>query len=211
MKVELTDLTKDAELKIAKAGGISHENDIETLEEARELNRKLIDWGHLSPVEFGSVTFYVEDASRAFLAQLSRHRHINLMVQSFRYTKPDDGLVIPDSIEKWVNETPANQDALEQAISHVDWLYDQMIEDGVPKEDSRMFKFMGEKTKLYVRFNFREARHIIKLRGLNEHAQWEIREFAQEVLEYLYYEAPSCFEDLMEEYEDNFLEGDKDE
>jgi len=209
MKVELTDVTQNAELKIAKSGGISHDNEIDNLEDARELNKKFIDWGHGTPIEFASSTFYVEGISRSMLSQLSRHRHINLMVKSFRYTKTNDDLVIPDSVQKWTNNTIANQDALDQATSHVDWLYDQMVEDGVPKEDARMLKFMGEKTKLYIRANFREFRHIIKQRGLNNHAQWEIRKFAQEVLEYLYYEAPSCFFDLMEDYEENFLkEGD---
>lgn len=207
MKIEVDNITDKPEMSIAKAGGISHENDIKDLEQAKDLNKKFIDWGHESPIEFASATFYVEDVSRVFLAQLSRHRHINLMVQSFRYTEPNNGLVIPESVEEWINETTANQDAIDQSQSHVDWLYDQMVEDGVPKEDARFFKFMGEKIKLYVRFNFREARHIIKLRGLNENAQWEVMEFAQEVLEYLYYEAPSVFEDLMDEYENNFLEG----
>lgn len=85
MKVELTDITDDAEMKIAKAGGISHDNQIENLEDARELNKKLISWGHMSPIEFGDATFYVEDMSRVMLAQLSRHRHTNLMVKSQRY------------------------------------------------------------------------------------------------------------------------------
>ena len=207
MKVELENITSNSEMSIAKAGGISHENEIKTKEQARELNRKLIDWGHLSPIEFASSTFYVEDVSRVFLAQITRHRLASFMVQSFRYTKPDDGLVIPETIKDWANENKANRNALDQSLSNTDWLYDQLVEDGVPKEDARMVKFMGEKTKLYVRFNFREARHIIKLRGLNEYAQWEIRKFAQKILEYLYYESPSIFEDLIKEYEDNFLQG----
>lgn len=207
MKVELERITDKPEMAVAKAGGISHDNEIKGIEDARELNKKFIDWGHESPIEFASSTFYVEGVSRVFLAQITRHRLANFMVQSFRYTEPDEGVVIPETIKDWANKNKANQDALDQSLSNADWLYDQMVEDGVPKEDARMAKFMGEKTKLYVRFNFREARHIIQLRGLNEHAQWEIREFGQEVLEYLYYEAPSIFEDLMEEYEENFLNG----
>lgn len=202
MQVELEGYTKDPEISIAKAGAISHENEIEHVSDARELNKKLIDWGHLSPVEFSSATFYVEEVSRVFLAQLSRHRHINLMVQSFRYTEPNDGLVIPDSIQEWVKDTTENQDSLDQVTSSVDWLYDRLVEDGVPKEDARMLKFMGEKTKLYVRANFREWRHIIDLRGLNEDAQHEIRMFAQTVLKELYHIAPSVFGDQYEKLGD---------
>ena len=207
MKVKLERITDKPEMAIAKAGGISHDNEIENVGDAKELNRELLNRGHESPTEFANSTFYVKDVSRVFLAQITRHRLASFMVQSFRYTKPNEGMVIPETIKNWANENKANQDVLDQSLSNTDWLYDQMVNDGVPKEDARMIKFMGEKTKLYVKFNFREARHIIQLRGLNEHAQWEIRNFAQEVLEYLYYEAPSIFEDLMEEYEENFHSG----
>ena len=207
MKVKLERITDKPEMAIARAGAISHDNKIEILQDAREFNLELLNRGHESPIEFASSTFYVESVSRVFLAQITRHRLASFMVQSFRYTKPDKGIVIPETIKDWANENKANQDALDQSLSNTDWLYDQMVDDGVPKEDARMVKFMGEKTKLYVKFNFREARHIIQLRGLNEHAQWEIRNFAQEVLEYLYYEAPSIFEDLMGKYEENFRNG----
>lgn len=204
MKVELERITDKPEIAIAKSASISYDSEVNNLEKARKLNKSLIDRGHHSPLEFASATFYIEGVSRVTLSQLTRHRIASFMVQSFRYTEPDNGVHVPESVEGWINKTTANQDALEQAKSNVDWLYDQMVEDGVPKEDARMYKFMGEKTKIYLKTNFREFRHIIKLRGLNEHAQNEIRYLSQEILEYLYYEAPSIFEDLMEEYEENF-------
>lgn len=509
MKVELERLTNKPEMAVAKAGGISHNNEINNLGEAKKLNRKFVNWGHLSPIEFASATFYVEGVSRSFLSQLSRHRHINLMVESMRYNKmgnikeeklrtppnlpegngqkqhggrkfdtnqekfitkqyqkgfstyeladkyncgnntikrlvleyngkirnnregqmvgidedffeeidkpikayllgfiyadgwvtdhgvdngylqasidqhknfesymkhlarvsvgsigksghkntvrlnfpgqkiakdlkkhgvelrktfkleyPDikkefdhhfirgyfdgDGSISLDTKSNQLNFTSvansflksvknkidsniednmkirsyqndrgtdiyqlraSSKDKIKQVVNYIyqnfdlrychpkkikraikvsdkikdryekslielskeyevripkgmkykplqvsryldhahglQQIYSNMIADGVPKEDARYILPIGTETKLYVRANFRSWRHIIKQRGLNNHAQWEIRNFAQEVLEYLYYEAESCFFDLMEEYEENFLqEGD---
>lgn len=207
MKIELTDLTKDAELKIAKAGGISHKNEIKDLEQARELNRKFIDWEHLSPVEFANATFYVEDVSRSFLAQITRHRHASFMVESQRYNKYDDfDFVIPDKMKERYKHNFDRAPMLDHLLSHAQDVYDMLVESGIDSEDARFFLPEGTATSMYVRANFREWRHIIKLRGLNENSQWEIRKFAQQVLEYLYYEAPSIFENLMDKYEENFLQ-----
>lgn len=46
--------------------------------------------GHRSVLEHISFTFEVSGVSRALLAQLSRHRHISLSVQSQRYVSMDN-------------------------------------------------------------------------------------------------------------------------
>jgi len=199
MNITLTNLTEDSELKVANAGGISHDNHIESLEEARELNEKLISWGHMSPIEFGVAGFKVEDASRSFLAQITRHRMASFMVKSQRYVNHSDmNLVLPKSIEEWLEEDSVNRDTFDQIFNGTKWIYDKMVEDGVPKEDARFMLPIGTATDIYIQTNFREWRHIIKLRGTPE-AQWEIREFANEVLDVLYNKAPSIFKDLYEQ------------
>ena len=47
--------------------------------------QRLMDMGHLSPVEHASFTFGVEGVSRSLLAQITRHRIASFSVQSQRY------------------------------------------------------------------------------------------------------------------------------
>ncbi len=195
MKVELVNVTEEPEASIARAARISHQatgRDEEYSDsEDRELIRKLRDWGHWSPFEFASATFYVEGVSRSCLAQLTRHRLASFMVRSMRYVKqkPEE-VVIPDSVEE-----AGLADEYGEKYAELHELYQKSVEEGVPKEDARFLLPIGSKTSLYLKTNFREFRHIIDLRGSKE-AQWEIRELAESFHEKLAEIAPSVFEDL---------------
>jgi len=195
MKVELVNVTKEPEASIARAARISHQasgRDEEYSEaEDRELIRKLRDWGHWSPFEFASATFYVEGVSRSCLAQLTRHRLASFMVRSMRYVKqkPEE-VVIPDSVAE-----AGLAEKYRKKYAELHELYQKSVEAGVPKEDARFLLPIGSKTSLYLKTNFREFRHIIELRG-SEEAQWEIRGLAGGFHEKLGEIAPSVFEDL---------------
>ena len=47
--------------------------------------QRIVDMGHLSPIEHASFTFAIEGVSRALLAQITRHRIASFSVQSQRY------------------------------------------------------------------------------------------------------------------------------
>ena len=65
---------------------------------------------------------------------------------------------------------------------------------GVKKADARFILPQATSTRLVVTANFREWRHIIKLRT-DKHAQWEITELSNRVLNIL--KKNSCvFNDL---------------
>ncbi|MBS3786890.1 FAD-dependent thymidylate synthase [Candidatus Bipolaricaulota bacterium] len=198
MKIEMIRHTERPESMIAQAARISHrspgdEKDYST-EEDRELIRKLRNWGHWSPFEFASATFYVEGVSRSCLAQLTRHRLASFMVRSMRYVKQNqEEVVIPQSVK----EADLTEEYKEGITKSHD-LYQKALEAGVPKEDARFLLPIGSKTSLYLKTNFREFRHIIELRGSKE-AQWEIRNLAEEFLALLSEVAPTVFEDLTED------------
>lgn len=190
MKVELIENTEEPEKMIAKAARISHKASGEGLEDDRRLIKNLIDWGHMSPLEFASATFYIENMSRSCLAQLTRHRMASFMVRSMRYVKQNsEETVCPPSVEEEGKE--AYEESLEKAYE----TYQELLDKGVPKEDARFVLPIGARTDLYVKTNFREYRHIIKIRNTEE-AQWEIRGLAAEMLSSLKEIAPSAFEDL---------------
>lgn len=190
MNLELVRHTDEPEQMIARAARISHMASGKGIEDDRDLIRKLRNWGHWSPFEFASATFFVEGISRSCLAQLTRHRLGSFMVRSMRYVKqhPDE-VVVP----KTVDEKGCTSKYKEQVASNYE-VYQEMIEAGVLKEDARFLLPIGSKTSLYFKTNFREYRHIIDIRGTKA-AQWEIRELAEEFLTELYELAPSVFED----------------
>lgn len=198
MKIEMIRHTERPESMIAQAARISHqstgdEKDYST-EEDRELIRKLRDWGHWSPFEFASATFYIEGISRSCLAQLTRHRLASFMVRSMRYVKQNqEEVVIPQSVKE---AGLAKEYGEGIAKSHD--LYQKALDAGVPKEDARFLLPIGSKTSLYLKTNFREFRHIIELRGSKD-AQWEIRDLAEGFLARLSEVAPTVFEDLTED------------
>lgn len=192
MKVSLVRCTDDPEGMIAEAARISHMASGEGKEDDKDLIRRLRDWGHWSPFEFASATFFIEGVSRSCLAQITRHRLGSFMVRSMRYVKQEaDEVVVPETVEK-ADMKGAFQD---QVTSNYE-TYQEMLDAGVPKEDARFILPIGSKTSLYFKTNFREYRHIIDIRKTEE-AQWEIRELAKEFLAQLSELAPSVFEDQL--------------
>ncbi len=191
MKVELLHITPDPEALIARCARVSHRSESKSsLDADQELIRKLISWGHESVLEFASATFLVEGMSRAAANQLTRHRLASFVQESQRFVNVRDrGLVRPPSFTpaQWEKAMSLHRKTLE--------LYEKLIEEGVPKEDARYILPIGTETRLVVSANFREWRHIIRLRG-SPAAQWEIRLFARKVLEVLKEHAPTVFGDL---------------
>jgi len=199
MKVVLDDYTENPEMKIAKCGGVSHGADVSDIEEARERVQMFVDDGHWSTLEFADATFHVSGVSRSFLAQITRHRHASFMVKSQRYVDASgEDMVEPETVQDALDDSYVF-DAYYDYNQATSKLISRLKEAGVPKEDYRFFLPIATTTEMYIKANLREWRHIIDLRGLNEHAQWEIRDFAQRALKKLYKVAPSVFEDQYKE------------
>ena len=61
--------------------------------------RHILEVGHLSVLEHGSVTFYLTGVSRSLTHELIRHRHFSYSQLSQRYVpERDAGMVEPDVI-----------------------------------------------------------------------------------------------------------------
>lgn len=196
MNVELVNYTDQPELEIAERSSQSHDGDVNGLDDAKRMIGDFIEWGHYSTLEFASATFDIEDISRSCLAQLTRHRHASYMVKSQRYNRADEeAFVVPKELHEWADQSDKNMERFNKWLSETKKMYSEAVDDGVPKEDARFMMPLGTTTSLSMTANFREWRHIISLRGLNDGAQWEIRQLALEILEDLYDIAPSVFED----------------
>lgn len=194
MQVELFAITPNAEALIARCARISHRSEAQASREAdARLIRKLIELGHESVLEHANATFLIEGISRACLAQLTRHRLASFTVESMRFVDCScNGVVVPESVQPGVGWA---SNAYMEAVGAAFRAYEKLLDGGVPPEDARFVLPIGTQTRLAMTANFRELRHIIKLRG-SKVAQWEIRKVVKKLLEILQEEAPNVFGDL---------------
>lgn len=158
--------------------------------------KKLVDMGHLSPIEHVSFTFGVEGVSRALLAQITRHRIASFSVQSQRYVKQsgNQGInyVIPPSIAQLGADSVKKFEAqMDQMRVWYDEWCDILGSDG--KEDARFVLPNACETKLVMTMNARELQHMFAVRCC-ERAQWEIRAMAWAMLGHCLNVAPQLFE-----------------
>ena len=156
-------------------------------EKKRERIPKLIDmlWshGHETPFEKGSVHFLV-DCDIASHIHLLKHRISSLNAESARYKElKEDKTFIPDDWpEFW-------QRQLKQYTEDGNRLYHKCLADLEPelgrkraKESARFFKTYNSRIQADIQFNMRSFANFIKLRK-SEHAQKEIREIAEKMLD----------------------------
>jgi thymidylate synthase (FAD) len=132
---------------------------------------------HTSVTEHSMYCFEISGVSRAFLAQLTRHRHLQFTVRSQRYTSESNGdYVIPPSI---LNNDTAFQLFLDTLFNTME-TYDKLVTLNIPKEDARFILTNAMAVKLVVSGNYRAWMEFCELRE-EKHAQWEIKQFAFEV------------------------------
>lgn len=124
--------------------------------------------GHQSVLEHISFTFHVTGVSRALLAQLSRHRHISLSVQSQRYVAMDNF----DYVNPFSGE---DADIFKDMMASIAADYYILKKNhGAANEDARAVLPNACCTELYVTINARSLIEMSHLR-LCTRAQSEIR------------------------------------
>jgi len=173
----------------------------ELTDEKRARIPKMIDmlWsnGHETPFEKGVVHFLV-NVDQASHIHLLKHRISSLNAESARYKElKEDKYYIPedwndiecseflphgDCGESWAT-------ILERYVEQGNMLYHQCIKDLEPvlgrkraKESARFFKTYNSQIQADVMFNMRSFANFIKLRR-SPHAQLEIREIADQMLQ----------------------------
>jgi len=198
MRVELVAHLPFSESVIAMAGKLTRGKHVNMFfEDKGEFIKRLIKLDHTSLVEFGYAVFYVEGVSRVLLSQLSRHRLISLAVESQRHAKAGKGFIIPPTVQQKKELLEKWEEILKRSYE----LYEEALKEKIPLEDARYILPQSVTTSFFVGANFREWRHILKLR-LHKSTQWEFREFCKKVVKILKRIAPSVFYDF-EEGEDS--------
>lgn len=170
---------------------------------------KLLDMlaleGHHTPFEKSSLHFLVT-VDQATHIHLLKHRiGVSINGESARYKElKEDKYYLP---EDWKNIYPIDKnkvkmqvgykalkepdwlDILEEYVIQGNWLYHKALEELTPtlgrkraKESARFFKTFNSQITMDVMFNWRSFAHFQQLRN-SEHAQVEVRELAQQMLD----------------------------
>ncbi|MBA2416792.1 MAG: FAD-dependent thymidylate synthase [Geodermatophilaceae bacterium] len=169
--------------------------------------RHILDVGHLSVLEHGSVTVYLTGVSRSLTHELIRHRHFSFSQLSQRYVPERDAAMVEPAViaedrelhEKFLVATHAAQTAytellegLEKRFADVD---NATLRRKQARQAARSVLPNATETRIVVTGNYRAWRHFIAMRA-TEHADVEIRECAVACLRELQRVAANVFADF---------------
>jgi thymidylate synthase (FAD) len=156
----------------------------EKLSRVGKLLKMLASEGHHTPFEKSSLHFLVT-VDQATHIHLLKHRiGVSINGESARYKelKEDKTYLPSDWNEKWLRILKAQSDMTNS-------LYHDCLEELTPilgrkraKESARFFKMFNSQITMDITFNWRSFYHFQKLRN-SEHAQIEVRELAQQMLD----------------------------
>ncbi|MCT2585180.1 FAD-dependent thymidylate synthase [Actinophytocola gossypii] len=170
--------------------------------------RHILEVGHLSVLEHGTVSFYLTGISRSLTHELIRHRHFSYSQLSQRYVpERDAAMVEPDVIandpvlhEKFVAATEASvaayTDLLEGLQERFADVPNATLRRKQARQAARAVLPNATETRIVVTGNYRAWRHFIAMRA-SEHADVEIRELAVECLRQLQKAAANVFDDFV--------------
>jgi thymidylate synthase (FAD) len=192
MKVELISITDKPEKVIEQAARVCYQSgDKATPESAAKMLPRLLEMGHESPFEHAYATFRITGCSRAMTHQLVRHRLMAVSQKSQRYvTEKNFDYVIPPSVKE--EDIPE----FKKDMAVIRDMYKKWKDHGLKNEDARFVLPNACTTEIIISANFREFRHIFKMR-CSPHAQWEIGEACMIMLKELNRHAPNVFGDVM--------------
>lgn len=186
-------LTPDSEELIAFSARTCYDSHNKKSKESdAKLIKKLIELGHESPLEHAVLSVRIFNVSRAFTHQWVRHRLCSFSQKSQRYVNEEQfTAVIPPSI---------NSDFICKLLYRgflrlTRLVYTIFRKRQIPKEDARFILTNGCTSEIITTANFREWRHIIKVRTAKK-AQWEIKLVANKIKGILREAAPNVFGDI---------------
>jgi thymidylate synthase (FAD) len=169
--------------------------------------RHILEVGHLSVLEHGSVSFYLTGISRSLTHELIRHRHFSYSQLSQRYVPEGEAELVEPAV---IAEDPhlhaafvaAGETALRAYTELLDGLEkrfegagDASLRRKQARQAARSVLPNATETRIVVTGNYRAWRHFVAMRA-SEHADVEIRALAIACLGELRRLAPSAFADF---------------
>ncbi len=191
VEVKLLAVTPEAERLIETAGRLCWDTQDKTGTVPDRI-QKWIEVGHESMVEHACATFYIR-ASRVLTHELVRHRLASYSQRSQRYVKESKPKYIEPPEIKELGESA--HERFEEVMEACWEAYRDLLSKGIKPEIARYVLPNACETQIICTWNFREIRHIIKLRT-SKRALPEMRAVASEIRRLAKEIAPQVFEDL---------------
>lgn len=195
MNVKLIGFTPNPEKLPAMAAKLTHsktkpeELDKSSDKELKAILEQVMNLGHTSVIEHTCFTFAISDVSRSLTHQLVRHRIASYAQQSQRYVDfKDPNYVTPPKIAK----NKQMKKAYDETMKNIWKEYSKLLDLGIPAEDSRFVLPNAACTNIMVTMNARSLLNFFELRCCL-HAQWEIRQLANKMLQEVKKAAPTIF------------------
>ncbi|MCH7231122.1 FAD-dependent thymidylate synthase [Glycomyces sp. L485] len=167
----------------------------------------ILQVGHLSVLEHGSVTFYLSGISRSLTHELIRHRHFSYSQLSQRYVPERDAAMVepeviagdPELHERFLAASEAAQSAYNDLLEGLQKKFADVANPTLRRKQARQAARSvlpnATETRIVVTGNYRAWRHFIAMRA-SEHADVEIRALAVECLRQLQEKAANVFADF---------------
>src|ERR687893_361842 len=167
----------------------------------------ILEVGHLSVLEHGSVSFYFTGVSRSFTHELIRHRHLSYSQLSQRYVPERDAAMVEPAV---IADDPELHERFQVAVRASQQAYNDLLagleehfageSNGTQRrkqarQAARSVLPNATEARIVVTGNYRAWRHFIAMRA-SEHADVEIRELAVACLRELHKAAPNAFSDF---------------
>jgi thymidylate synthase (FAD) len=169
--------------------------------------RHILEVGHLSVLEHGSVSFYISGISRSLTHELIRHRHFSYSQLSQRYVpEREAAMVEPDVIAsdpelhaKFIAAADAAVEAYNELLAGLEKKFEDEPSATLRRKQARQAARAvlpnATETRIVVTGNYRAWRHFIAMRA-TEAADVEIRALAVECLRQLQKAAANVFDDF---------------
>ena len=170
--------------------------------------RHILEVGHLSVLEHGSVSFYISGISRSLTHELIRHRHFSYSQLSQRYVpeknaamvEPDVIAADPELHAKFVAAAEASVAAYTELLQGLEKRFADVPNATLRRKQARQAARAvlpnATETRIVVTGNYRAWRHFVAMRA-SEHADVEIRGLAVECLRQLQKAAGNVFADFV--------------
>jgi len=191
IEVKLLAVTPESEILVEQAGRLCYASGAKLGTSAKWLAAR-IKQGHESLIEHASATFYIR-ASRVLTHELVRHRIASYSQRSQRYVKEQRAdFITPPEIAGSNTEV---QEKFRLAMETAWQCYRDLLDSGIKPENARYVLPNACATEIICTWNFREIRHIIRLRT-SQAALPEMRAVANKIKDIMIGQAPKIFGDL---------------
>lgn len=161
---------------------------------AAKFIKKIVKLGHESVLEHASATLkFVTD--RGITHELVRHRLCAYSQESTRYCNYGGKDIAGIDVSEIAPE--GHQKGFERILKFAEEEYNHQIAAGIHPQWARRVLPIGLKTEIIHTANFRQWRHILKLRAINKRAHPQIRSLMKDALRLLVSICPAAFEDIM--------------